>query len=115
MGPLRHLFVTPQYHRVHHSLEPGDADRNLGGLFTVWDRLFGTMVADYDRYPKTGLAGDAAVPRPTGRSPRELLRTYWAQIVYPFKSTARPSSLDARSAPVLHAPVDASPATPGLA
>jgi len=115
MGPLRHLFVTPQYHRVHHSLEPGDADRNLGGLFTVWDRLFGTMVADYDRYPKTGLAGDADVPRPTGRSPGELLRTYWAQIVYPFKSTARPSSLDARSAPVLHAPADVSRATPELA
>ena len=35
------VFILPQYHRVHHTLE--SQRRNLGGMFSVWDRLFGTF------------------------------------------------------------------------
>jgi sterol desaturase/sphingolipid hydroxylase (fatty acid hydroxylase superfamily) len=41
LGPLEWLFITPNYHRVHH----GSRDlvrRNLGFIFTIWDRMFGT-------------------------------------------------------------------------
>lgn len=38
------LFVTPRYHHVHHSDDPKYHRANLGVLFTIWDRIFGTYV-----------------------------------------------------------------------
>jgi sterol desaturase/sphingolipid hydroxylase (fatty acid hydroxylase superfamily) len=43
LGPLEALFVTPSHHRVHHGRNPIYIDRNHGGTFIVWDRLFGTF------------------------------------------------------------------------
>lgn len=43
IGPLAYVFITPQYHRVHHSAS--DLCRtNYGTTFSVWDRAFGTYV-----------------------------------------------------------------------
>jgi sterol desaturase/sphingolipid hydroxylase (fatty acid hydroxylase superfamily) len=39
---LRYLVVTPDLHRLHHSRDAADFDRNFGQLFSFWDRLFGT-------------------------------------------------------------------------
>ncbi len=39
---LEWVFVTPRYHHIHHSDNPQHYEKNLGNLFTVWDRLFGT-------------------------------------------------------------------------
>ncbi len=36
------LLNTPSAHRVHHGLNPDYIDKNYGGVFVVWDRLFGT-------------------------------------------------------------------------
>jgi sterol desaturase/sphingolipid hydroxylase (fatty acid hydroxylase superfamily) len=44
LGVLEYIFVTPAHHRVHHSLRSEHLDRNFGGIFIVWDRLFGTFV-----------------------------------------------------------------------
>ncbi|HWV45428.1 MAG TPA: sterol desaturase family protein [Nitrospira sp.] len=41
---LEWLIVTPRYHHIHHSDKPVHYMANLGTLFTVWDRLFGTYV-----------------------------------------------------------------------
>jgi len=41
---LRWVVVTPEMHRIHHSQDLGDSRANLGGLFTWWDRLFGTYL-----------------------------------------------------------------------
>ncbi len=87
LGPLRHVIVTPQYHRIHHSVEARDIDKNYAAVFTFWDRMFGTQVADWDRYPETGL-NDPAFPRARSRNPIELLRTYGAQFLYPFRPIA---------------------------
>jgi sterol desaturase/sphingolipid hydroxylase (fatty acid hydroxylase superfamily) len=43
LGPLEWLLVTPSNHRVHHARNPEYLDRNYGGVFIVWDRLFGTF------------------------------------------------------------------------
>lgn len=40
LGPLEWLLATPSHHRVHHSREPAQLDRNYGGFLIVWDRLF---------------------------------------------------------------------------
>lgn len=41
---LRRVLVTPDMHRIHHSVLPAEQDSNFGGMFTAWDRLFGTYV-----------------------------------------------------------------------
>ena len=54
---LRSVFVTPRFHRIHHSLEPQHFDKNFGILFSFWDRLFGTAFnPSADEWPDTGLA-----------------------------------------------------------
>ena len=39
---LRWLVVTPDMHRVHHSLNPYETNSNFGFNLPWWDRLFGT-------------------------------------------------------------------------
>jgi sterol desaturase/sphingolipid hydroxylase (fatty acid hydroxylase superfamily) len=41
-GPLEWVVATPAFHRVHHSADPAEHDRNFAGTFPVWDVLFGT-------------------------------------------------------------------------
>ncbi|WP_317046129.1 sterol desaturase family protein [Aureicoccus marinus] len=43
MGWLEWVIVTPSQHRVHHAINPEYIDKNLGQIFCVWDRLFGTF------------------------------------------------------------------------
>jgi len=42
---LRRILVTPDMHRVHHSDRREEHDSNYGFALSVWDRLFGTYVA----------------------------------------------------------------------
>ncbi|HSO07152.1 MAG TPA: sterol desaturase family protein [Pelomicrobium sp.] len=39
---LRWLLVTPDMHRIHHSMERAETDSNYGFSVSWWDRLFGT-------------------------------------------------------------------------
>ena len=43
LGPLEWLLVTPSNHRVHHAKNPEYVDRNYGGVFIIWDRIFATF------------------------------------------------------------------------
>ena len=47
---LRWLVVTPDMHRVHHSVEDDEANTNFGFNLPWWDRLFGT----YRDQPRAG-------------------------------------------------------------
>ncbi len=82
-GWLRFLLVTPQSHRVHHSVEPQHHDRNFGFIFSVWDWLFGTQYAGGDDYPPTGIP-DEAFPLERSGTPGDLLRTTLRQLWYPI-------------------------------
>ena len=44
-GILRLFVVTPDMHRVHHSVIPSEANSNFGFNMPWWDRLFGTYKA----------------------------------------------------------------------
>ena len=46
LGALEWVFNTPSNHRVHHARNPKYIDRNHGGTLIIWDRLFGTYVAE---------------------------------------------------------------------
>lgn len=39
---LRSLVVTPDMHRVHHSIQFDEMNRNFGFFLSIWDRLFGS-------------------------------------------------------------------------
>jgi len=41
---LRWLIVTPDMHRVHHSVDRAEHDANYGFSLSLWDRVFGTYV-----------------------------------------------------------------------
>jgi len=49
-GLLRRLLVTPDMHRVHHSILRRETDSNYGFNLSVWDRLFAT----YTDQPEKG-------------------------------------------------------------
>ena len=42
--PLRLVLVTPDMHRVHHSVHRAEHDSNYGFALSIWDRMFGTYV-----------------------------------------------------------------------
>lgn len=52
------LIVTPGLHRLHHSAFRSEHDSNYGAVFSLWDRLFGTLKIKEPR--KIGLAGEEA-------------------------------------------------------
>ena len=39
---LRRIIITPDFHRVHHSMEPEETNSNFGFFLPWWDMLFGT-------------------------------------------------------------------------
>jgi sterol desaturase/sphingolipid hydroxylase (fatty acid hydroxylase superfamily) len=43
---LRQAIVTPDMHRIHHSTERRETDSNYGFNLSIWDKLFGTYVAE---------------------------------------------------------------------
>ncbi|WP_327150872.1 sterol desaturase family protein [Nocardia sp. NBC_01329] len=47
-GPIEYLFNTPSHHRVHHGSNNPYLDRNYGGVFIVWDRLFGSYADEVE-------------------------------------------------------------------
>jgi sterol desaturase/sphingolipid hydroxylase (fatty acid hydroxylase superfamily) len=49
----RLFVVTPDMHRVHHSIDPRETNTNFGFNFAIWDRLFRT----YRAAPAAGHAG----------------------------------------------------------
>ena len=40
------VFNTPSHHRVHHATNPKYLDANYAGVFIIWDKMFGTFVAE---------------------------------------------------------------------
>jgi sterol desaturase/sphingolipid hydroxylase (fatty acid hydroxylase superfamily) len=48
---LEYWLNTPSHHRVHHGTNARYLDRNYGGVFITWDRLFGTFEAERDDEP----------------------------------------------------------------
>ncbi|WP_300628330.1 sterol desaturase family protein [Pseudomonas sp.] len=51
LGWFEWFFVTPSNHRAHHARNALYMDRNYGGVFIFWDRLFGTFQEEDDNEP----------------------------------------------------------------
>jgi alkylglycerol monooxygenase len=48
LGFIEWFMVTPSNHRVHHAQNQVYLDRNYGGVFIIWDRLFGSYQDELD-------------------------------------------------------------------
>jgi sterol desaturase/sphingolipid hydroxylase (fatty acid hydroxylase superfamily) len=84
-GPLGRIFVSPNFHRIHHQLD-GPQDVNLGFALTIWDQLFGRAVfptAETIR-TDTGLPGRPLIVEQEGERPRHLW-VFAAQLIAPFR------------------------------
>jgi len=51
LGWFDRWFCAPSNHRVHHAVNDKYLDRNYGGIFIVWDRLFGSYIEEDDAEP----------------------------------------------------------------
>jgi sterol desaturase/sphingolipid hydroxylase (fatty acid hydroxylase superfamily) len=76
---LRLVLVTPDMHRVHHSIVREETDSNFGFNLPWWDRLFGT----YRREPQAGQEG-MTIGLPAFRDRKEL-RLDW-MLTQPFRN-----------------------------
>lgn len=51
MGFLEKIIVTPSHHRVHHAINKEYIDKNLGQIFIIWDKIFGTFQEELKEVP----------------------------------------------------------------
>ncbi len=75
---LRWLVVTPDMHRVHHSVEHDEANSNFGFNLPWWDRLLGT----YRAQPRAGHEA-MTIGIDTFRDPKRC-DNLWGMLVLPF-------------------------------
>jgi sterol desaturase/sphingolipid hydroxylase (fatty acid hydroxylase superfamily) len=95
LGWLEWLLATPSHHRVHHGSNPQYLDKNLGMIFIIWDRIFGTFAEEKEEV-RYGLAGDAKSRGPVG-----LIFHEWQAMA---RDVRKPARLRARLMYVLGPP-----------
>ena len=83
---LRLVLVTPDMHRVHHSVVPSETDSNFGFNLPWWDRLFGT----YRARPSRGHLG-MTIGLDLFRDPRE--QRLDRMLSQPFRGRSRRGGL----------------------
>ena len=77
-GPLRYVFVSPAFHRWHHSKTPEAIDRNFASLLPLWDLLFHTSYFPQDQAPS-----NFGIHEP-------IASTWWGQMLHPFRNHRQP-------------------------
>ena len=47
-GFIEAVMNTPSHHRVHHGSNDAYLDKNYGGIFIIWDRIFGSFAREQE-------------------------------------------------------------------
>ncbi|KXF82600.1 sterol desaturase family protein [Enterovibrio coralii] len=76
-GPLKYIFVTPQFHHWHHGSEKPAIDTNYGAHLVLFDWLFGTM-----HMPKQHWPAEYGTTKPL---PKSII----GQTIYPLKAVLK--------------------------
>lgn len=88
---LRWVIVTPDMHRVHHSIEDDETNSNFGSNLSWWDRLLGT----YREQPRAGQLGMTfGIHGHT--DPREVARLD-GMLMMPFKGEVQDYAINHRT------------------
>ena len=77
---LRWVFVTPDMHRIHHSVEVAETNSNYGFNLSLWDRLLGTYIHD-GKKPQP----EIVIGIPEFRTPDQV--ALLKLVLMPFRST----------------------------
>ena len=77
---LRWVFVTPDMHRIHHSVEVNETNSNYGFNLSIWDRLLGTYIHD-GKKPQP----EIVIGVPEYRTPEQV--SLPQLVLMPFQST----------------------------
>ena len=90
-GPLGRIFVSPNYHRIHHQLN-GPQDVNLGFALTIWDQLFHRAVFPTEETIRTdtGLPGRPLAVEQASARPRHF-SVLVTQLIAPFRPMSEAS------------------------
>lgn len=83
LGPAEGILNTPSSHRVHHGIDPEYIDKNYGGMFMLWDRLFGTYQPE-GREPTFGTVKPLASFDPLWANVEQ-----WARLASMARATGR--------------------------
>lgn len=86
---IRTLVVTPDTHRVHHSIIQRETDSNYGFFLSIWDRLFGTYIDQ----PKLG--HDDVIIGLAEHQTDQPTSLFWS-LLLPFKGPANHAALEAQ-------------------
>ena len=82
---LRSVIVTPDMHRIHHSVRRDEHDMNFGFNLSLWDRAFGTY-----REGAQGGADNLRIGLDAYKG-AEPTRLFWS-LALPFRDGARPDA-----------------------
>jgi len=105
LGFYEWIFITPSNHRVHHAQNDEYIDKNYGGVFIIWDRMFGTFKEEETKIPCIyGIRGPIKTFNPIWANLHiyiQMLKDIWGskslkdKLYVPFARTGwRPSSLE---------------------
>lgn len=73
---LEHILISPVQHQVHHSNAEEHWDKNMGSRLAIWDWIFGTLILSNSvKKLQYGL----------GKEQDEKYKTFWNNLVQPFK------------------------------
>lgn len=75
---LRLIFITPDFHRVHHSVHMDETNSNYGNFLSIWDRIFKTYRADLRDGQTTAQLGLHEFRAETDQGP-------WTLLAQPFR------------------------------
>lgn len=85
LGRFTGVVAGPQYHRIHHSIEPKHFDKNFAAFFPIWDWMFGTYwKPETGEWPQTGLSDTNGL-----WTTRELLLAPFQAWLRPIESRIR--------------------------
>ena len=75
-GKLGHIFISPAMHQIHHSEATKHWDKNMGFVFSLWDKLFGTLyVPERKEELRLGIGEES-----------EAFNSVWALYWLPFRN-----------------------------
>ena len=85
LGFLEEFMQTPVNHAVHHSDNPNLLNKNLGGIFIIWDRLFGTYAKVDEEITQFGIPNNIETQNPWVVGMHEFV-LIWRELKQPGKS-----------------------------
>lgn len=89
LGVFELFMSTPSHHRVHHASNINYLDKNLGMVFIIWDKLFGTFIEEDDKEViKYGLTENIKT-----YNPLKMVFHEWGNILQDLR---KPASLKAK-------------------